>query len=76
MSKVGWEAIWEAAKILDSEISGLSWSGFNIAGDRKSIDEVRRLMNQEDRLKWFELHYKSLIDELSEARTEVKNLKG
>ncbi len=70
MSKVGWEAIWEAAKILDSEISGLSWSGFNIAGDRKSLDEVRRLMNQEDRLKWFELHYKSLIDELSEDRTE------
>ncbi len=75
MLKVGWEAIWEAAKILDSEISGLSWNGFNIAGDRKSIDEVRRLMNQEDKLKWFKLHYKSLVSELAEARIEIENLK-
>jgi hypothetical protein len=54
----GWEAMWEAAKLLDQELSGLSWNGFNLAGDRKSIDEVRRLMHLEERLRWFEEHYK------------------
>ena len=54
----GWEAVWEAAKRLDVHLSGLSWNGFNVAGDTKSMTEVRRLMDLEDRLKWFEREYK------------------
>jgi hypothetical protein len=50
------DAIWDAAKRLDTDISGLSWNGFNVAGDRKSIDEVCRLMHCESRLQWFEKH--------------------
>jgi len=49
MPAVGWQAVWDAAKALDTDLSGMSWNGFNVAGDRKSIDEVRRLMNAEDR---------------------------
>ena len=49
MPSVGWQAVWDAAKALDTDLSGMSWNGFNVAGDRKSIDEVRRLMNAEDR---------------------------
>jgi hypothetical protein len=56
--KVGVKAIWEAAKALDADLSCLSWNGFNIAGDRKSIDEVQRLMHLEERLAWFERHHK------------------
>lgn len=54
MAQVGWQAIWDAAKVLDTDLSGMSWSGFNIAGDSKSIDEVRRLMNAEDRCRSLE----------------------
>lgn len=49
MAQVGWQAVWDAAKALDTDLSGMSWSGFNIAGDKASIDEVRRLMNAEQR---------------------------
>lgn len=69
-------AIWEAAKKLNAEISGVSWGGFNVAGDRKSIDEVRRLMHLEDRLRWFEREYAKLLESLpmvGESRSENKN---
>jgi hypothetical protein len=56
--KVGWEAVWEAAKMLHTEFIGISWNGFHVAGDKKSIDEVRRLMHLEERLRWFERHHK------------------
>ncbi len=49
MPAVGWQAVWDAAKALDTDLSGMSWNGFNIAGDKASIDEVRRLMNLADR---------------------------
>jgi len=55
MMSVAYEA-GRRAKQLD--ISSLSWNGFNVAGDRKSIDEVRRLMGVEDRLRWFERHHR------------------
>lgn len=32
----------------DIEYSGLSWGGFNIFGDRKSIEEVKRLQHLAD----------------------------
>jgi hypothetical protein len=44
-------ALWECAKEKDVEVSGMSWSGFNLLGDRASIDEVRRLMHEEERFK-------------------------
>ncbi len=68
MAQVGWQAVWDAAKALDTDLSGLSWNGFNIAGDKKSVDEVKRLMNLEDRARALdnvvlserEEHYKCL----------------
>jgi hypothetical protein len=35
-------------------VSALSWNGFNLMGDRRSIDEVRRLMFCEARMKALE----------------------
>ncbi len=49
MPKVGWQAVWGAAKTLDTDLSGVSWNGFAVAGDEKSIAEVRRLMHVNDR---------------------------
>lgn len=37
-------AVFEAAKRLDSDISGMSWGGFNLFGDRRSIRELERLL--------------------------------
>lgn len=52
-----------ASAIDDSTVtSGLSWGGFNLSGDARSIGEVRRLLNQEDRLRWFEAEYRRLLD--------------
>ncbi len=70
MAIVGWQAIWEAAKQLDTDLSGLSWNGFNIAGDRKSIEEVQRLMHLEERLQWFEKGYIELTHTLSDVLTQ------
>lgn len=47
----GISAIYAAAKQLDASLTAMSWSGFNIVGDRKSIDEVSRLMFEEVRFK-------------------------
>lgn len=46
--------IWAIAKERQSKISGMSWGGFNLIGDRKSIDEVRRLLTCESRMKALE----------------------
>lgn len=46
----GMSAVFAAAAKLNADITGLSWSGFGIAGDDKSISEVRRLMNFEERV--------------------------
>lgn len=46
-------ALYQCAKEKNVEVSGMSWSGFNLLGDRKSIDEVRRLMYEEERFKAF-----------------------
>jgi hypothetical protein len=50
----GITAIYEVAKLMDADLSMTSWSGFNIAGDRKSIDEVRRLMHAAARVEALE----------------------
>jgi len=43
-------AVFQAAKELNAEISGMSWNGFNLFGDRRSIRELERLMNCEARM--------------------------
>jgi len=55
------ETIWNAAKQLDADLCCISWNGFNVAGDRKSIDEVRRLMYLQERLRWFEQHHQECV---------------
>ena len=42
-------AVYDAAKKAGVELSAISWNGFNLFGDKKSIDEVERLMNMEAR---------------------------
>ena len=44
--------------------SGLSWSGFNVAGDRKSIDEVERLIHSEAYLKQCDAILRERIERL------------
>jgi hypothetical protein len=41
--------------------SAMSWSGFNVYGDKQSIAEVRRLVHLESRLQWFEREYSRLL---------------
>jgi hypothetical protein len=40
--------------------SAISWSGFNLLGDEKSIAEVKRLMHRDERCAWFEDAYAKL----------------
>ena len=42
-------AVYDAAKEAGIELSAISWNGFNLFGDKKSIDEVKRLMTMEAR---------------------------
>lgn len=42
-------AVFAAAKELNADAAFMSWNGFNIAGDRASIDEVSRLMQEAGR---------------------------
>lgn len=41
------QAIFDAARSINADVSMLSWGGFNIAGDRKSIQEVAALTSIE-----------------------------
>jgi hypothetical protein len=50
----GLSAIFAAAKQLDAGICTISWDGFNLAGDKKSIDEAKRLIYRAGRLKELE----------------------
>ena len=43
-------AIYAAVCLHNVECSGMSWGGFNLLGDRVSIDEVVRLISCEARL--------------------------
>lgn len=44
-------AIHAALRAADLSYSALSWNGFNLVGDRASIDEVKRLIHVEGRMK-------------------------
>ena len=62
----GPHAVWEAAKQIDAELSGISWGGFSLFGDKKSIAEVRRLM-------WVESMVDSLRERLKEAEARAND---
>jgi hypothetical protein len=47
-------AFWDAIADHDIECSGISWAGFNLFGDHKSINEVQRLLNVEARFKAYD----------------------
>lgn len=40
----------DIAREQNADVSFISWSGFNLAGDRKSVGEVERLISCESRL--------------------------
>ena len=44
---------------------GMSWSGFNVSGDKKSIDEVRRLQHREGFLLQIEATLRERVDYLA-----------
>lgn len=43
-------AVYDAARALGAELTAMSWNGFNLFGDKKSIDELQRLMTMEARV--------------------------
>ena len=45
------EGFWDALCMTDKGFAGISWGGFNLFGDRKSIAELSRLMHQESFIK-------------------------
>ena len=53
------------------EISGMSWSGFYLIGDKKSISEVRRLENRSSQLEQYTSQYEERI-----AATEARALRA
>ena len=59
-------------------MSGLSWAGFNIFGERKSIDEVQRLMRVEGRVVALEARIAQLeilleVEKEKNAKTTVRH---
>ena len=60
------------------DMSGLSWAGFNIFGERKSIDEVQRLMRVEGRVVALEARIAQLeilleVEKERNAKTTVRH---
>lgn len=51
----------------DSKIAGMSWGGFYLIGDEKSIKELRRIENRSVQLDDFRTQFDNRIKELSEA---------
>jgi hypothetical protein len=46
---------------IEGDLCGISWNGFNIYGDKKSQNEIARLIHLESRLQWFEREYKAIV---------------
>jgi uncharacterized coiled-coil protein SlyX len=63
-----------------SEVCGMSWNGFNIKGDRKSIKEVSRLENRSSQLEVYRAAYDERIATaeaaLAEARKVIEPLRA
>jgi hypothetical protein len=56
-------SIADALSVTHTAHSAVSWGGFNVYGDEKSIRKVRRLIEMEARLRWFEREYNRLVNE-------------
>ena len=54
------------------DYSGISWDGFNLRGDAKSIGEVRRLMSRSDRLDQLEPYLRGLLKEAKQRIAELE----
>lgn len=54
------------------ELSGMSWSGFNLFGDDKSIRELKRLHNRSSQL---EVYTAAYDERIKAAEAEVGRLK-
>jgi hypothetical protein len=67
---------YDALNATDKEYAAISWGGFNLFGDRKSIKEVERLMHRESHIKplqdRIELHKKQ-IDERDARITNLES---
>lgn len=57
----------DALKSMNKDYSALSWAGFNLFGDEKSIQELKRLEHQSRR-------DTSLVDEIGPLREQVASL--
>lgn len=58
-----------------TEVSGMSWNGFNIIGDAKSIKEVKRLENRSSQLEVYTKAYEERIAiEKSQAQAAAREL--
>jgi len=57
----------------DKEISGVTWNGFYLIGNRKSVDEFNRLENRAAQL---EVYRAEFVRRNEAAEAEVERLKG
>lgn len=55
-----------------TEISGMSWSGFNIIGDSKSIAEVKRLEHRTSQMEAFQQEFNDRLAALKEKLTAAQ----
>lgn len=51
----------------NNDISGMSWNGFYLIGDKKSIAELRRIENRSAQLDQFRVEFDRRINELRDA---------
>jgi hypothetical protein len=49
MAEVTSSDIYDALNTLDKDYSSMSWNGFHLFGDKRSIDELKRLEHQSHR---------------------------
>ena len=60
------------AKLLNladaTEVAGMSWDGFNIIGDPKSIRELQRLKNRADQLELYQREFRERVVALTSER--------
>lgn len=56
-----------------TEISGMSWNGFNLLGDEKSIKELRRLENRSSQLEVYTAAYEERI---ATAKAEAEKMRA
>jgi hypothetical protein len=55
-----------------SEISGMSWSGFNVIGDKKSINEVKRILHRSAQLEEFQKSFDDRVASIERERDEAR----